>query len=94
MNFDKKQKTRCSSARILSVTSNEPETGLDAGDIGPDWEITNAEKLKLSLRAERDPNGTGRVYTITVEAKDPEGNLHLCKTNVTVPIEKRSKKKK
>jgi hypothetical protein len=94
MNFDKKKKTRCSSARILSVTSNEPETGLDAEDIGPDWEITNAEKLKLRLRAERDPNGTGRVYTITVEAKDPQGYLHLCKTTVTVPLECPKKKKR
>lgn len=94
MNFDKKKKIKFSSAHIVSVTSNEPETGLDAEDIGPDWEITNAEKLKLKLRAERDLNGTGRVYTITVEAKDPQGNLYVCKTTVTVPIEKPSKKKK
>jgi hypothetical protein len=94
MNFDKKKKTKFSSARIVSVTSNEPETSLDAEDIGPDWEITNAEKLKLKLRAERDANGTGRVYTITVEATDPKGNLYLCKTTVTVPLECPKKKKK
>jgi hypothetical protein len=94
MNFDKKRKVKFSGARIVSVTSNEPETGLDAGDIGPDWEITNAEKLRLKLRAECDPNGTGRVYTITVEAKDPQGNLYLCKTTVTVPLECPKKKRK
>ncbi len=94
MNFDKKTKIKFSSARIVSVTSNEPETGLDASDIGPDWEITDAKKLKLRLRAERDPNGSGRVYTIVVEGADPQGNLYVCQTTVTVPIEKPSKKKK
>lgn len=89
-----KKKTRFSSARIVSVTSNEPETGLDAEDVGPDWEIVSAEKLKLRLRAERDPNGAGRVYTITVEGWDAKGNLHLCQTTVTVPLEKPVKKKK
>jgi hypothetical protein len=94
MNFDKKKKVKFSSAHIVSVTSNEPETGLDAADIEPDWDITNAEKLKLKLRAECDSNGTGRVYTITVEAKDPQGHLYLCKTTVTVPLECPKKKKK
>ena len=94
MNFDKKTKVKFSSARIISVTSNEPETGLDAEDLGPDWEIADAEKFKLKLRAERDPNGTGRVYTITVEAKDPQGNLYLCQTTVTVPLECPKKKQK
>jgi hypothetical protein len=94
MNFDRKMKIKLSSARIVSVTSNEPEAGLDAGDIGPDWEIPNAEKLNLKLRAECDPNGTGRVYTITVEAKDLQGHLHLCKTTVIVPLECPKKNKK
>jgi hypothetical protein len=94
MNFDKKKKNKFSGARIVSVTSNEPETGLDAEDIGPDWEIVSAEKLKLKLRAERDANGTGRIYTITVEAKDPKGNLYLCRTTVTVPLECPKKRKK
>ena len=92
MNFDKKQ-GKCSSARIVSVTSNEPKTRRDAGDTGPDWEITDAGKLKLNLRADCDPDGTGRIYTITVEAKDPRGNLHLCKTTVTVPLECPKKKR-
>ena len=93
LKYDKK-KVKFSSARIVSVTSNEPETGLDAEDLGPDSEITNVGKLKLRLRAERDPNGTGRIYTIVVEGKDAKGNVYLCQTTVTVPIEKPSKKKK
>jgi len=93
LKFDKK-KVKFSNALIVSVTSNEPETGLDAEDIVPDWEIVSAEKLKLKLRAERDAHGTGRIYTITVEGKDTKGNLYLCKTTVTVPLECPKKKKK
>ncbi len=84
LNFDKK-KVKFSSIRIVSVTSNEPETGLWKDDIGPDWEILKGKQLKLNLRAERDDKGNGRIYTITVEGKDKQGNLYLCKTTVTVP---------
>jgi hypothetical protein len=93
LKYDKK-KVKFSSTRIVSVTSNEPETGIDAEDIGPDWEIVNAEKLKLRLRAERGANGPGRIYTIVIEGKDAKGDLYLCQTTVTVPIEKPSRKKK
>jgi hypothetical protein len=88
------KKPKFSSARIVSVTSNEPEAGLDDDDVGSDWEIVSAGKLKLRLRAERDPKGIGRVYTILVEARDPPGNVHFCRTTVTVPVEKPAKKKK
>ena len=81
----KEMPVKFSSVRIVSVTSNEPETGLWANDIEPDWEITNTKTLKLNLRAERDDNGNGRIYTIAVEGKDPSGNLYRCTTTVTVP---------
>ena len=83
-----------SSVRIVSVTSNEPETGLWADDIEPDWEITSSKTLKLKLRAERDDNGNGRIYTIAVEGKDPKGNLYRCTTTVTVPKNAPPKTKK
>lgn len=70
--------------RIVSVTSNEPTSGLGGGDVGPnDWEITGA--LTVSLRAERWHKGTGRTYTITVECRDPSGNLSWSTVTVTVP---------
>ena len=56
-----------------------------ADDAGPDWEVTSTKTLKLKLRAERDDNGNGRVYTIAVEGKDSKGNLYLCTTTVSVP---------
>ncbi len=70
--------------KIVRVTSNEPVNGRGDGNTSPDWVITGDHKLKL--RAERAGNGHGRVYTITLQAKDAAGNLSARKTvTVTVP---------
>src|SRR5579859_1683665 len=71
--------------KIISVTSNEPVgSGHDNGNNGhgngsgntaPDWVITGDHSV--SLRSEREGGGHGRVYTITVQAKDCAGNLSL-----------------
>ena len=70
-------------ARIVSVSSDEPVDGTGDGDTSPDWEITG--DLTLRLRAERAGTGSGRVYTITVEARDYSGNTTLETISVTVP---------
>jgi hypothetical protein len=70
--------------RIVSVTSDEPTSGLGGGDVGPnDWEITG--DLTVNLRAERWHKGSGRTYTITVECTDAVGNLTASTVTVTVP---------
>lgn len=70
--------------RIVSVTSDEPTSGLGGGDVGPnDWEITG--NLTLNLRAERWHKGSGRTYTITVECTDAVGNRTASTVIVTVP---------
>ena len=57
---------------------------LGSGNTAPDWIITGDHGLKL--RAERAGTGTGRVYTITVQAQDCAGNLSEPATlTVTVP---------
>lgn len=67
--------------KIISVTSNE---SADNGDITPDWIITGDHRL--SLRAERNGKGNGRVYTIIIQAQDCSGNLSAPVTlTVTVP---------
>ncbi len=71
--------------KIIGVTSNEPVNGLGDGDTSPDWMITGDHTLKL--RAERSGKGNGRIYTISVQAKDESGNLSLIKT-VTVKVPK------
>jgi hypothetical protein len=50
---------------IVSVSSNEPETGLGSGDQAPDSQITGP--LTVNLRADRDAKGTGRIYTILLQ---------------------------
>jgi hypothetical protein len=64
--------------KITKVTSNEPQNGLGDGDTDHDWVITGDHTVQL--RAERSGKGTGRVYTITVQAKDTSGNLSDTKT--------------
>jgi len=70
---------------ILSVASNEPVTG--PGDVtSPDWVITSPTTVQL--RAERLGTGTGRIYTITIQASDISGNTATATVNVTVPHDK------
>jgi len=55
-------------SRILGITSNEP------GRPGrPDWEITG--DLTALLRAEPNPGGHTRIYTIVVRCTDASGNF-------------------
>jgi len=70
--------------KIIGVQSNEPVNGLGDGDTAPDWQILGNHTL--FLRAERSGTGSGRVYTITLQASDASGNLSAPKTvTVTVP---------
>jgi len=77
--------------RILSVTSNEAiGSGAElqgSGNTPVDWVITGNHGL--TLRAERAGTGTGRVYTVTVQAQDCTGNLSApASFTVTVPHNK------
>ncbi len=71
-------------ARIVSVSSNEPVDGVDDGHTTPDSAITGP--LTVSLRAERSESGTGRVYTVEVIATDASGNGTVRTVSVTVPV--------
>lgn len=70
--------------KITKVTSNEAVNAKGSGNTGPDWVITGDHTVKL--RAERSGTGNGRIYTITIQAKDTSGNLSSPRTvTVTVP---------
>jgi hypothetical protein len=73
----------CGSAtwKIISVSSNEGSHG--SGHTAPDWKITGDHTLKV--RAERAGGGSGRIYTITIQATDLSGNTALGTVTVTVP---------
>jgi hypothetical protein len=72
-----------SASAVLSVTSNEAQSGQGNGDQSPDWIITDANHLQL--RAERNGKGDGRIYTITITATDSYGNTATATTMVVVP---------
>ena len=61
--------------RVASVSCNEDATG--------DWAVTGI--LSLKLRAKRAGSGTGRVYTIHLEAADSTGNMRGASVTVVVP---------
>ena len=77
-------KDNCNDAVVtLSVKSNEPQTGTGRSDLPNDWQVMSADRVRL--RAERNELGTGRIYTITISAKDAAGNLTKQDVTVTVP---------
>ena len=69
--------------KITSVKSNESVNGRGDGNTSPDWQITGDHTV--SLRAERSGNGSGRIYTITIQATDEAGNTSSPQT-VTVKV--------
>lgn len=69
--------------RLVSVTSNEPDDGLGDGDLAGDIVIVDSHTMQL--RAERAGSGSGRIYTITYEARDFAGNARRGSVEVLVP---------
>ncbi|HXG55319.1 MAG TPA: hypothetical protein VNJ03_08045 [Vicinamibacterales bacterium] len=68
---------------VTSISSDEPVNGTGDGDTEPDWSIVSAHAV--SLRSERAGSGDGRVYTVTITAKDAANNTSTATTTVTVP---------
>jgi hypothetical protein len=69
------------------VTSSEPLNGSGDGNTEADWEVIDANHVRL--RAERAGNGTDRTYTITVTCVDAAGNSTSASTTVVVPHDAR-----
>ncbi len=70
--------------KIIAVQSNEPVNGTGDGNTAPDWQILGDHGV--ALRAERSGTGSGRIYTITLQAEDVAGNLSApYPVTVTVP---------
>ena len=69
---------------ISKVTSDELEDSGGDGNTLNDIVIA-ANCKSLQLRAERDEEGDGRVYTITVQVTDASGNVGTATARVLVP---------
>ncbi len=65
---------------LVSITANE---ALAPGDI--QGAVLGAYTLSFKLSATRLGSGTGRVYTVTYQAKDIAGNSSLASATVIVP---------
>jgi hypothetical protein len=72
------------SVELDSATSDEPDTGRLMGNDIQGAEIGTADGA-LGLRAERNGQGAGRVYTLTYRAIDGAGNVTLREATVSVP---------
>ena len=71
---------------IASVTSDEPEDNPSGADGNTVDDIVIAANCKsVQLRAERDGNLNGRVYTITFKVSDSQGNVGTATAKVFVP---------
>ncbi len=70
-----------------SIASNEPQDGLGDGDMPQDWTapVINNGIITLQLRAERSGKGNGRLYTVTIVAKDQSGNSSTATVTISVP---------
>jgi hypothetical protein len=68
---------------IENVTSDEIENGNGDGNTMNDIVIA-ADCKSVQLRAEREGNGNGRVYTITFKVRDEAGNVGRATAKVVV----------
>jgi len=67
---------------IINVTSDEPESGKGDDTCN---DIVIVDGTRVQLRAERNGNGDGRVYSISAVVTDDDGNA----TPVTCKVEVR-----
>lgn len=75
---------------IAQVSSDEPDNGTGDGDLSNDIVIAPDCK-SVQLRAERDGNRNGRVYTITFKVTDKSGKVGTATVTVTVPKSQNAK---
>lgn len=78
---------RTGSFRLVSVSSDEPETGCGSGSFAPDIAeaAIGTDDTVFQVRAERCGDGDGRVYTAVYEVFDASGNSAEVSVPVVVP---------
>ncbi|RZN42782.1 MAG: DUF11 domain-containing protein [Methanosarcinales archaeon] len=70
---------------ITSVSSDEPENVQGEGDGNTVDDIVIVDSQTVELRAERQGDGNGRVYTVNFEVTDDSGNTETGLCTVWVP---------
>jgi hypothetical protein len=72
----------------LAASEGDPGRGIECDDglrRAAFVENSCAGDLTLNLQADRSGNGIGRIYTITVQCKDPFNNASIKTVTVRVP---------
>jgi hypothetical protein len=69
---------------LLSVTSNQADTGLGRGDVAGDVQGWNTGTPDTTGQVRNERYLTDRVYTLTYRATDAAGNAATCATTVTI----------
>ncbi|HEV7377592.1 MAG TPA: immunoglobulin-like domain-containing protein [Pyrinomonadaceae bacterium] len=78
--------TNLSKVTISQVTSDEVDDAPNGGDGNTVNDIVIAPDCKsVQLRAERDGNSNGRVYTVTFRVRDAAGNAKTVTSKINVP---------
>jgi hypothetical protein len=77
-----------SSPVLVSVTSNEPDNGVDDGNTVNDVDGVTAGTgdYAFRVRAERCGSCTGRIYTVTYAVTDDFGNTVEQTAEISVPV--------
>lgn len=68
---------------VLTVSSNEAINARGDGNSSPDWQVIDANRVRL--RSERAGNGNGRIYTISITCTDSSANASISKVIVIAP---------
>ena len=71
---------------LVSATSSEPDDAPGGGDGSTRNDVVVVDDETFRLRAERDENGRGRVYTLTYRVTDDCGNTATASATVRVPL--------
>jgi hypothetical protein len=74
---------------VVQITCTEPPHQDNHGQPITDWQVLGIEQqagvIHTQFRAQRDGNGPGRTYTITISATDAFGNMATANIQVRVP---------
>lgn len=71
--------------QALDFSSNDPEEGAAADDVGPDHEFVSS--LVVKLRAEKTTSSRERVYTVGIHCQKDGATETLITKTIKVPVD-------